>query len=52
MKTKIEVNEKEIIFMDTVVKEVQNFTECSELEALDFCVSLLDVLDSKEIKIK
>jgi len=43
-------NEKEIIFMEILSNFVQQFTECSETDALEFVVSLLEKVKQNGIR--
>ena len=47
----LKANEQEIIFLQVVRDIFQQQTECSDLEALDFAVTLLDKLELSNIKI-
>ena len=45
-------NERYLIFMELLIRQVVQFAECSEEDALYFVIDILDRMDKVNIRIK
>ena len=48
----IQANEKEVLFLELVVRLVHQYLECSEEDSILFAVDLLKKMDSYKLRIK